>query len=298
MYWGYPSRDVAYRYPNQFYFGPNLIVNPVVTRRDPRTNLSKTETWVPPGRHVDILTEFVYDGDRELNLFRSLRHVPILAPEGAIIPFDGKLVPANGCANPDALEVLVVVGKDGDFTIIEDVRDDSEPKAAKGERQRSIQIKYNEEAGRLETVAGGKSWTFRFISLLHTPAPIRVFVDGNLSKEVRLHLEKLPELPGITVQLSNIPEASSTIRIELGENPQLSTLDPMPLLGDLIEQFQISNHLKDRIWDIVDSAQAAIVKVSGLLSLELDDLILGPLIELITSDSEKKPNHGVAENMV
>jgi hypothetical protein len=190
---------------------------------------------------------------------------------------------------PDALEVLIVVGKDGDFTIIEVGRDDEESDAARCERQRFIQIKYYQADGRLETIATGKAWTFRFISMVQTPAPIRVFIDGNLSTEVGLHIEKLPCLPGITVQLPNIPEASSTIRVELGENPHMAILDPTPLLGDLIEGFQISNHAKDRIWDVVSGAQPAIVNVGGLLSLKLDDLILGALIELIMSSSEKDP---------
>lgn len=127
MYWAYPTRDEAYAHPNQYSFGLSLIVAPIVQNRDTRTGRAKVKVWVPPRRHVDLFTGFVYDGDRELEMYRTIDHVPVLAPEGSIIPLDGNLEPENGCHNPVSLEVLVVVGQDGRFRIVEDPLDDVGP---------------------------------------------------------------------------------------------------------------------------------------------------------------------------
>lgn len=293
MYWEFPTRNVAYRFPNQYRFGSCLVVNPVVTPRDTRTNRARTKVWVPPGRHVDILTGFVYDGDREMDTYRSLLHIPVLAPEGSLIPLDANTVPANGCRNPTAFTVLVVVGRNGQFSIVEDTGDDDNgvvqqpQRGDDGQKQRrSIHITYHHESGRLTTLASGKAWKFHFVSLMSYPSsPIRVFIDEtDVSEDATISASAFPELPGAVVSVPRADKADSLIRVELGTNPQLSVLDHTALWMDIIEDLQIENATKDRLWDVLQADQPALAKVSGLLSLELDEAIVGPFIEALTSD--------------
>ena len=79
-----------------------------------RPGLAARGTW------VDVFTGLVYDGGRELLLHRDLTSIPVLAAAGAIVPLDGAPVPGNDPVNPASLEVLVVVGADGSFTLVED----------------------------------------------------------------------------------------------------------------------------------------------------------------------------------
>ena len=120
MYWAYPERDEAYNFPNQYLFGSELIVLPITAPQDPKLRLAKTKGWLPPGRYVDIFTGAVYSGDRSLWLSRKLEDYPVLAKEGSIIPLDAALKPENGESNPDDIEILVVVGADGEFELLED----------------------------------------------------------------------------------------------------------------------------------------------------------------------------------
>jgi hypothetical protein len=120
MYWDYPEVDEAYKYPNQFRFGSELLVAPVTQSRDVSTHLGAVKAWFPPKRYVDIFTGVVYDGDREMVLHRPLDRYPVLAPEGSIIPLDGARRPANDAPNPSSFEILLVVGADGSFSLIED----------------------------------------------------------------------------------------------------------------------------------------------------------------------------------
>ena len=96
------------------------MVAPLTTPADLRTRLASVRAWLPAGTWVDVFTGLVYDGGRELLLHRDLTSIPVLAAAGAIVPLDGAPVPGNDPANPAALEVLVVVGADGSFTLVED----------------------------------------------------------------------------------------------------------------------------------------------------------------------------------
>ncbi|KAF2105194.1 glycoside hydrolase [Lophiotrema nucula] len=284
LYWNFPTRAEAYQYPNEYYFGPSLVVAPIVTPRNKATNLAKTKAWVPPGRHVDIFNGTIYDGDREIDMYRSLEYIPVLAPEGSIIPLDQDLVPANGCPNPAAFEVIVVVGQDGQFEIFEDSRDDPVPEL-RDQATRSILIGFDQAAGRLTTVSAGKEWTFRFISTHIEPSHIRVSIDGSLKTDPHCRTDTSSGQPSTIVR---IPAESNVIReitIDVGTNPQLDILDHSSTLSDILKDYQSEFHLKDSIWDIVQSKQSIAVKASRLLSLGLEEALYGPVAELLLADS-------------
>lgn len=285
MYWAFPSRDAAYEVPNQYYFGSALVVAPIVRPRDKRTNRAHTKVWIPPQRHVDIFTGSVYDGDREVDMYRSLHQIPILAPEGSIVPLDRELVPANGCVNPESFEVLVIVGQNGQFTILEDIRDDGWSQEAEEKGTRSIPIKFDQTTGRLETVASGRAWTLRFIAMSSTPYPIRVLMNSSVPMEAKISVDYLPDLPSTKVELPAIVDVDSSITIDLGPNPQLSALDHTTTMSDLLEDSQIEIITKNKIWEIVQTTQPPVVKVGSILSLGLDKQLAGPFIELILCDS-------------
>ncbi len=125
LYWGYPKEKDAQSNRNQYFFGSELMVAPVTTPRNRTTGMGSVKAWLPPnGRHVDIFTGTVYDGGRMLNVYRQLDDYPVFAHEGSIIPLDAAEVPANGGPNTKEYEVIVVVGQDGKFSIIEDLGDD------------------------------------------------------------------------------------------------------------------------------------------------------------------------------
>ena len=368
MYWAYPTRDEAYAYPNQYSFGPSLIVAPVVQKRDTRTGRAKVKVWVPPQRHVDLFTGFVYDGDRELDMYRTIDHVPVLAPEGSIVPLDGDLAPENGCHNPVSLEVLVVVGHDGRFRIVEDPLDDAvistgaeetvavpngepaatngdsavpngesattngepaatngEPATANGESattngephalngdsdiktnglkstspahgDRIIEIDFQQATGQLKADAAGKLWTFRFVSLLRKPGRIPVSVDGvQLPEEdvvVKIDDGRKGSPPGLVVTLPKLPEGSKTLTIDVGPNPHLAIQDHQETISAMLLDVQADFAVKDAIWRVADSStQATGVKIGRLLSLGLDEALVGPVVELLASDGRAGGAH-------
>ncbi|KAF2428935.1 hypothetical protein EJ08DRAFT_680265 [Tothia fuscella] len=283
LYWKFPDREVAYRFPNQYFFGSSLVVGPVVIPTDTRTRLAKTKVWVPLTRHVDIMTGTVYDGDRELDMYRALDRVPILASEGSIIPLDAALVPANGCANPDAFEILVVVGDDGEFTIMEE-SDDEGKTNPKHESRRAISVKYDQASGRLTTKGAGRGWTFRFLSTVISVFDVEVTIGGSTSNDVECGISTIPFLSTI-IKIPCTEDANVPIVVELGKNPQLTVLDNTNTISDLILGFQMPFKTKDMIWEALDNSQPTGVKLGRLFSLGLDEVFSGPLVEVLLADS-------------
>lgn len=316
MYWHFPDREEAYQVPNQYYFGSELIVAPVVTPRDRRTNLGRVKVWVPPSRrHVDIFTGTVYDGDRELNMYRALDEIPVLAREGSIIPLDADPAPQNGGLNPDHFEVLVVIGHDGQISVLEDPADDRQQAQSDKEKRketdnddddnnnsnsgpRSSLIQYTQKAGDLTAhVTGGRKWTFRFLAVTEIPSALKIAVDGqDRSKDTEVLVETYPATPSMVVHVPDVggggggggdgdTEKQHTITISLGPEPHLSVLDHKARIERLLLDYQTEFDIKERIWSIVDDRKSAInVKIGKLLSLSVDETLTEPIAELILSD--------------
>ncbi len=85
MYYKYDYLE-AYGVKNQYIFGGQLLVAPITKPMDKRTNLSKVDVWLPKGRWTDIFNGRIYNGDSWVTMHRDINSIPVLAPEGAIIP--------------------------------------------------------------------------------------------------------------------------------------------------------------------------------------------------------------------
>ncbi|RDW76010.1 hypothetical protein BP5796_06831 [Coleophoma crateriformis] len=289
MYWSFPEQEKAYSVPNQYYFGSELIVAPVVKPRDTKTGLGVVQAWFPPtGRYVDIFTGTVYDGDRTLNLYRPLEMIPVLAHEGSIIPLDGSATPGNGCLNPESFEVLVVVGNDGEASVMEEAMDDTNkvPGEALRDNQRTSRIKYVQAEGRLIAKVAGGSWKFRLLAVTEIPKDLKVTVNNkDITKDVTAIIENYPQAPSMVIDCAFKAEANDEITIELGKDPQLSILDHAARMEKMLLEYQTVIDTKDRIWGVINDRKSPInVKIGKLMGLGLDEALIGPLTELVLAD--------------
>ncbi|KAL3418427.1 putative alpha-xylosidase [Phlyctema vagabunda] len=286
IYWEHPDRDEAYSVPNEYFFGSELIVSPIVKPRDLRTGLASVKTWFPPsGRHVDIFTGTVYDGDRHLNVYRPLETIPVFAHEGSIIPLDSNTEPQNGCLNPDIYEILVVVGKDGSISVIEDAIDDIEISA--GDKQRKSDLEYNQENGKITARVAGGQWKFRLLSITEVPKEFKVLInDNDVTKNADTSVSNYPDTPSLVVSCPASENGAYTIVVELGKTPQLGILDHSTKMQKMLLEYQITISTKDAIWNVINDHKSSInVKIGKLMSLDLDEALTGPFAELILSDS-------------
>jgi alpha-glucosidase (family GH31 glycosyl hydrolase) len=77
----HPQRKEALTADETFLLGPALLASPVVRRGQ-----TEKQTWLPPGRFVDLADGTVFDGGRQVTLPAPLLKLPLLLVEGEIVP--------------------------------------------------------------------------------------------------------------------------------------------------------------------------------------------------------------------
>jgi hypothetical protein len=136
MYYTHPEQEAAYKCPNQYWFGSELIAAPYTTPRDPDTRLSAQTVWLPEGGWFDFFSGEYLPGGRWHTFYGDLSETPVAARAGAIVPLglpapDTALTgvqagvaagePGFGAIpNPEALEVHLFPGASNAFELYED----------------------------------------------------------------------------------------------------------------------------------------------------------------------------------
>ena len=117
MYHGWPQAADAYRCPNQYEFGSQMIAAPAVTPCEPGLEMAGTQVWLPEGTYYDFFTHVRYQGGRWVRAFRPLSSIPVFVKAGGIVPMAQTL-----CAdeNPQGLLLRIYPGSDGQFLLYED----------------------------------------------------------------------------------------------------------------------------------------------------------------------------------
>lgn len=290
LYWHFPEHDEAYSYRNEYFFGFELLVCPIVTPRHRSTNLGKVPAWLPPlGRYVDMFTGTIYDGDRSINLYRPLTQYPVLLHEGSIVILDGDRVPVNGCQNPSAFEVLVAVGRNGQASLLEDPADDSAQSKVEATPtgERGALIQYTQSTGQLTASVTGRTWTFRFLGLTSVPSNLKItLADRDVTSSSQTKVCAYPDTPSLLITVPDPGIEKTQLTIDLGANPSFGIIDQSARILDLLNDMQISYGLKDKIWKIVSSQKSgAGGKVAALLALGVDEDITGPFVEFLLADA-------------
>lgn len=324
MYWDWQERDEAYTVPNQFRFGSELIVAPITQGRDVWTTLGAVNVWLPPMRLVDVFTGVVYDGDRKTTLHRPLSQTPVLAAEGAIIPLDAAWRPKSGSPNPDAIEILLVVGADGAFNLIEDdgkgtrvedgdfaMVETSETESSEDDTVNFVHtpITYTQSTGVLTigptypphhpSIPKNREWKVRLIS--HSPrgsastsdsstSPVQCLLTQS-SKRATLHAHTISSVSnGTLISLASAP-TSSILTINLTGNhpshstPQLDIIDPIPLCIKIINDAGEWYNTKWDIGNTLDNPGLSVAqKIAELQGKNLKKELLEAMLEVLTAD--------------
>ncbi|MCJ1244988.1 hypothetical protein MMC30_002189 [Trapelia coarctata] len=284
IYWKYPESREAYSVPNEFFFGSELLVMPMTLPRDKVTRRARARAWLPPGRHVDVFSGVVYDGDCEKWLYRALEDYAVLAREGSIIPFDAAKEPENGSPNPEKLEVKIIVGADGNFELYED---DGTGNGVEDVHWVRTPITFTQKSGtatigpvsdKADFLPQMRDWTITFAALA-APKSNQVFVDD---REDKADINTTDS--GTTITLGAI-SIKSKIRIELGDNPQLAATDRAKHIFPLVDGAQMEFEPKKHIWSAITAHGPLGVKLSKLSALSLDPKLLEAIMEFMCADS-------------
>ncbi len=125
LYYDWPEANEAYDMKNEYVFGSEMVVNPVVTPGDKITGLVKQEVWIPKGEWIESDTGAHLTGPAKMQRSFSIEQIPVYVREGAILPMAPPMYYTNQMP-VDPLIVTVYPLKDGEtnsYSLYQDAGD-------------------------------------------------------------------------------------------------------------------------------------------------------------------------------
>ncbi len=119
LYYEYPDLPEAYNFKDQYMFGNDMMIAPVVSPMSPDTLLSIQDVWIPPGTWVEWYSGKEFTGPEVVHRRFALDEIPVYVKAGSITPMqkgvhnlDEKFV--------DPLVLTIFPDKSGSTRIYED----------------------------------------------------------------------------------------------------------------------------------------------------------------------------------
>jgi len=119
MYYLENSNASAFEAQDQYFFGSELIVAPIIAPSDPKTGFASRRVWLPPGTWTNFFTGESFTGGKWIEAKAALEDIPVYAKAGAIVPLAPK-IGWGGLDNPTELDIYVFPGADNSFALYED----------------------------------------------------------------------------------------------------------------------------------------------------------------------------------
>ncbi|KAK1758917.1 glycoside hydrolase [Echria macrotheca] len=288
MYWNHTD-ERAYTVPNQYYWGPDLIAAPITTPHSPTTLLAEVKTWLPEGKYVDLFHPgLVYDGDRYMYLHRPLAEIPVLAKEGTIVVLDGKTKFGNGVARPTDIEILLVVGADGHFELVEEPENGKDELSVQPPLSAFVRtpITWSQKQGKL-TIGPRwngdpkffRNWTVKLVG--HTASNVAAAVGGEFQVEVKR------EEHCTIIHLGDVHRWSGggTFEISFGSDLQLDVVDVSARMHEMLYRCEMGYQLKEHVWWLTTQDGEPIERrLERLDSLGLGASLMNAIMEIWAAD--------------
>ena len=282
MYYTYPAEQVAYTVKNEYEYGTAFIVAPVTEKSVQGVGRARTHVWLPEGTYIDFFTGLVYSGDREMDMYRDLHSIPVLAKAGAIVPMTEEIFGQEAARNPETMTIRVYGGADGSFQLYED---DNESNAYLKDEcvLTDMDLKWSigrfvihKAAGRLELIPQKRTWTVEFWGV--KDAEVTVEVEGTGVEASKEYDEALGCLK------ISVPETSATaeIIITLGA-PELRENDVKTQVFTLLNQAEIPYMEKTAIMEILDKKISNAAKLTQLTAMHPEEGSVGAVGEILTA---------------
>ena len=271
MYYQYPEEKDAYEVKNQYFFGSELLVAPITTPKNKKTNLSCVDVWLPEGRWTDIYTGNVYEGNQRLRMYRGIESIPVLAKEGAIIPMSIN-DRSNDSKNPKDMKVRIYRGNNS-LSLYED---DGETNEFKNGNFATTEYSVKEENGKLTfTVAPAqgnlsslpkkRSYTFIFEDV--SDGEVSVTVNGKEAKAEVVNKDKK-----IYVTVKNVAVSAETV-VDINGAVARNSGDKKEKIINLITKYQLAvNYKKSKFSPFLKD-------ISGKIPA-CDECLRGPIDEV------------------
>lgn len=285
MYYKNPFDDEAYKVPNQYWFGTDMIVCPITKPVDEKLTMGSFDGWLPEGTYFDFFNGRVYKGGRRISLFRGLDTIPVLVKAGSIIPMTDNKAVRNEVTNPEALEIRIYAGENGTLHLYEDnglSPDDSGFMDAIttmefkwGETSEFVIKAVNDKEG---VIPRNRDYRLKFIGVEDT-CDISVSVSG---KETTFHKEYDNSTNTLQILLTNV-ETNKDLKVKLHTEGCIAGNNISDQVFELLNKAQIEYELKTLIYKVITKHSDRTSLLGELSSMGLDRSLLSALFEILTA---------------
>ena len=176
LYYDWPETNEAYTYKDEYMFGDDILVAPVLQASGADGKTPRT-TWLPEGRWFDVCRNQVVEGGRVMQDSYALGETPYFYKAGSVIVCNPPV--QNLQARPDRLVVQVVPGADGQTTLYEDEGDSEAYKQGQftttGIEHRGQGISILPREGSFKGMPTERAYTVEFLGC---ERPAQVSVNG------------------------------------------------------------------------------------------------------------------------
>ncbi|MGB7569306.1 MAG: TIM-barrel domain-containing protein, partial [Chitinivibrionales bacterium] len=188
-------------YPDQYMFGPALMINPVHT-----TNATSRSVYLPAGTTwYNFWTGATTAGGTSVTASAPASIIPIYARAGAILPMGPKIMYATQSVDP--IELRVYPGANGSFTLYEDEGDNYNYESGK---YATIPITYQDATKNL--IIGARSGSFTGMVASRTFNVVFVSSGHGIADTITADPDKVLTYTGTAVSTTGVlvaPQSAS-----------------------------------------------------------------------------------------
>ncbi len=310
LYYDYPEAKEAYEFGDEYFFGKDLIVSPVVQPLSQDSLLASVKLWIPPGTWREWYSGKKLEGPEIVERHYALNEIPILVREGAVIPMQSTKQ-KGAVANVDPVIFRIFPSQQGSGELYEDEGNSdgylrghySTTKLTyNSEDDRLLHILVEPEEGSYTGMAKSRTYVFQIMNAF---PPVRVSCNGRVIKKGEDGWSYNGDKLETEVRAGSWNAAGKVVlTVEFPESFQSPLLDgARGKIARLKDAMGILNHLWPDDWSpdvLIDAAQTgdfiSLYPDSAVQKLQKLDFDLARVRAAITSLSGNKETIAKALN--
>ena len=288
LYYRYPETYDEKLYKNEYYFGTELFVCPIVDPKDSVMNRVVHQIFLPNGVWYDFKTGKKFPGGRRYVTFYKDEDYPVYARTGAIIPMailnENNI---NSTKNPDNLEIHIFPGRSNTYKLYED---DGQTDMYKEGYYNITEINYyykendfsvsiEPKEGNVNVLPKTRNYVIRFRNTKYTK-DVQVFAD-----EVNIPFESYVDDTDFVVKFSNVKTSSKIYIHSKGSNIEIDAVRVINEdIESIISDLKITTELKvelDKLLFSKKSIKEKRIAIRRLKKKGLDEIFVKMFLKLL-----------------
>lgn len=257
VYYRYPEIYDEPLYKNEYYFGTELFIAPITTKKDLLMNRTVHRIFLPNGVWYDFKTGKKYMGGKRYVTFFKDEDYPVFAKKGTIIPLAVQAENINDINNPKSLEIHIFPGTNNTYKLYED---DGISSMFEEGKYLITDIDYNYQLnnftaiirpvdGKTDVVPKERNYKVRFRNT-RKPSDVIVYIGEDKTDDIKSYVDG----NDFVVEVN---EVSPTKQVSINCKGQDIEISADRIINDdidsIVSDLQIETSLKEKIASILFS---------------------------------------------